>query len=63
LITPDFPTSFKGILDNCLQGIPTQNDGKKFILNNGKSCMVKMENLNPFGKGLLTTVVGLVLYS
>jgi len=55
----DFPTSFKGILDNCLQGIPSQNDGKKFILNNGKVVWLKWK-INPWKKDT-DTVVGLVL--
>tara|TARA_R110002051_G_scaffold325871_1_gene432734 strand:- start:26730 stop:28565 length:1836 start_codon:yes stop_codon:yes gene_type:complete len=55
----DFPASFKGILDNCLNGIPSQSDGKKFILNDGKVVWLKWKT-NPWTNDT-GTVVGLVL--
>ncbi|WP_052188177.1 PAS domain-containing protein [Cellulophaga sp. Hel_I_12] len=58
-VLQDVPANFKGIFDNCLQGIPSQNDGKKFILNDGKVLWLKWK-INPWKKDN-DTVVGLVL--
>lgn len=38
---PEIPLAFKTNLDNCLKGRVCENEGEKFILNNGKSIWLK----------------------
>ncbi|ADV48497.1 PAS domain-containing protein [Cellulophaga sp. E16_2] len=48
-VLPDFPIAFKEVLDRCLLGNPCQNEGHKYILDNGKNIWLKWK-INPWTK-------------
>ncbi|WP_158974717.1 PAS domain-containing sensor histidine kinase [Cellulophaga sp. L1A9] len=48
-VLPDFPKAFKEVLEQCLLDNPCENEGKKYLLENGSNIWLKWK-INPWTK-------------